>query len=356
MRSKKYYLLPFSLIYGAVTGMRNFAYNIHLLKSTKFSQVKVISIGNLSVGGTGKTPMVEYLIDTLSEKYKVAILSRGYGRKTSGYRLCSPSDTHKEIGDEPVQFVSKYKNIPIVVQENRRKGINNIIKNFPDTQIVILDDAFQHRRISPHLNIILTDYYNPFFSDHLLPVGNLRECKSNAKRADIIIVTKCNKVLSPIVAREIKDKIKPKKHQELLFSSVEFQEIKPVPGSLAESSPYNMNEKRYSTAICFSGIATNYLFFDEAKKIFDDIEMCEFKDHHEFTVEDLTKLKNKYDNNYGNRKFLLTTEKDACRLQTPELQPIVKQMMLYYLPLKTIFCNNGAEILNEKIDTLMKNN
>ena len=352
MADTKLYLFPLSLLYGAGIRIRNFAYKVGICKEKSFDNVVVIGVGNLSVGGTGKTPMVEYLVEHFSDKYKTAILSRGYGRKTKGFRVCKATDTYKEIGDEPLQYVCKYPNVHVTVHENRVHGINNILKHFPDTQLIILDDSYQHRRVKPALNILMTNYYHPYNNDFLLPAGMLREHISNSNRADIIVVTNCDKVMSPILARDLRNSLKVTENQDLLFSHINYSDILPVPNSLAESSP-QVIDKKYCTAIVFSGVAQNYPFVHKAKNLFNDIDVLEFKDHYEYTVNDLKKIKKMYDDNYGNKKFILTTEKDMRRLQTPELQPIIKTMQLYYLPIKPEFSFDGDKIIEKRIDELI---
>lgn len=353
MANKRLYLFPLTLLYGLIVRLKNSAYNINLLRETTFSDVVVVGIGNLSTGGTGKSPMVEYMVNNYSHLYKIAILSRGYGRKTKGYRVCKPTDTYKEIGDEPLQFVSKFKNVVVAVHENRREGIRRIKKEFPEIQMVILDDSFQHRRVKPHLNILLTNYYDLYYKDFLLPVGNLREHISNAKRANVIIVSKCDKILSPIIERQVKEELNPNTEQTLLFSSVSFNNIQPVPNSKAELLQITASEEKHYKAICFAGIAHNYLFVNRARSLFSEIEFIEFKDHHEYTPNDLKKIKELYDNHYSSKKIILTTEKDMRRMQTPELIPILKDLIIYYIPIKTIFCNEGASIFDKEIKKLM---
>lgn len=353
MANKRFYLFPLTLLYGLTVRIKNFAYSIHLFRETTFSNVAVIGVGNLSTGGTGKSPMVEYIVNNYSHRYKIAILSRGYGRKTKGYRVCKPTDTYQEIGDEPLQFVSKFNNVVVAVSENRRDGINKIMKEFPNIQMIILDDSFQHRRVKPHLNILLTNYYDLYYKDFLLPTGNLREHISNAKRANIIIVSKCDKILSPIIERQVKEELNPEPTQTLLFSSVSFCGIQPVPNSKAELSPISISDEKHYKAICFAGIAHNYLFVNKARSLFSEIEFIEFKDHHEYSENDLKKIKEIYDNHYSSKKIILTTEKDMRRMQTPELIPILKDMVIYYIPIETIFCNEGATVFNKEIEKLM---
>ena len=354
MGEKKLILLPFSLCYGIGAWLKNVVYNIGFARSIKYDNVLIIGVGNLSVGGTGKTPMVEYLIRNFSNSYNVAVLSRGYGRKTSRFKICKDTDNYREIGDEPLQYVLKFPHIHVAVDKNRPRGIKKIMEMFPDTQIIFLDDSFQYRKVRPHLSFLMTSYYNLYNHDYLLPAGTLREQRKNAKRADIIVVTKCEKVLSPILSRQIKDSLHINTHQTVLFSSVDFDEITPVPGSYAEKNPLNLSDKKYCTAICFSGIANDYLFVNEAKHLFNDIEVVKYNDHHEYTLEELQKIKKMYEDNYGNKKFILTTEKDMMRLMIPQFKDIIGKMPLYYLPISSFFHENGDNIITNKIENLLK--
>jgi tetraacyldisaccharide 4'-kinase len=343
--NKRLYLYPAALIYGLAIRLRNAFFNLGIYKEVKFNDVLVIGIGNLTVGGTGKTPMVEYLIRKLSDEHNIAILSRGYGRKSKGFRVVASTDTSKCAGDEPLQIASKFKNINVVVQEDRREGIKNILKQFPETQIIILDDSFQHRHVKPDINILLTDYFDLYTKDFLLPVGGLREHKHEAKRADIIIVTKCDKIISPITKRYFKENLNLAGHQKMLTSYIVYEDLMHYENSM----PYNFDRKKYTTAICFSGIANNYWFINELKNIFSDIEVIEFGDHHNYTTKEIKQIVTKYQDNYGNRKVVVTTEKDLMRLKDKKFESMLKEIPLFYLPIKTEFHANHGEDLIKRI-------
>ncbi|MDD4141566.1 MAG: tetraacyldisaccharide 4'-kinase [Bacteroidales bacterium] len=348
MAKKKVLLFPIAWLYGAGVRLRNIAFDIGLLKETSFDNVLVVGIGNLSAGGTGKTPLTEYLVKELSGKYKVAILSRGYGRKTKGFRICKSTDTSKEIGDEPLQFASKFSHIHIAVQENRCEGIKKIMELFPETQIILLDDSYQHRYVKPDVNILLTDYFDTYGSDSMLPVGRLREPVSGAKRADIVIVTKCEKVISPITIRSLHEHLHINdEHQTLLTSYIVYSPLLPF----EKSKPIDLTEKKYTTAICFAGIANSYWFLGKLKTIFDDVDFIEFDDHHEYSLEELNMIVEKFHNNYGNRKVIVTTEKDAMRLKAPVFAPILSELPIYYLPMHTKLHDNEGDILIGSIQT-----
>ena len=219
-------LLPISLIYSFVLFLRHKLYDWHILKSKSFD-IPNICVGNLNLGGTGKTPHIEYLVRLLSEKYRIAVLSRGYGRKTKGYVLANDSHNHYDIGDEPMQYFKKFNDIKVAVDENRCKGIEKLLKENQPPQIILLDDAYQHRKIKPGLNILLTDYYNLYSNDHLVPAGNLRDIRKAAKRADIIVVSKSPNVLTPYYKKDVEDSLKPLPHQKIFYSYIEYQEFVP---------------------------------------------------------------------------------------------------------------------------------
>ena len=342
MSNKRLYLFPAALAYGLITKLRNAFFRVGILKEFNFEDVLVVGVGNLTVGGTGKTPMVEYLIRNLADDYRVVVLSRGYGRKSKGFHIVSPTDTSEYSGDEPVQMASKFKNINVVVQEDRRKGINNILYHFPYTQIIILDDSFQHRWVKPDINILLTDYYNLYFEDYLLPMGSLREHRYGSKRADFIVVTKCDKTISPITKRYVKDNIKPTNHQKLLTSYISYDELEHYEGSKF----FEFDKKKHNTAICFSGIANNDLFSGKIKTLFADVEEIEFRDHHDYSVYEVANIVKKHHDKYGSKKVVVTTEKDLMRLKNEKFGALLKEVPLFYLPMKFEFHSTyGDELL-----------
>ena len=220
-------LLPFACIYGLIIAIRGKLFDWRILPSESFP-VPVISVGNLSYGGTGKTPMVEYIIRLLQKEKKIATLSRGYKRNTRGFILATNQSTFEEIGDEPLQYKTKFSNLEVAVHERRRKGIKQLMKSFPDLDLILLDDAYQHRYVKPGLSILLTDFHKLFVNDYPLPAGTLREFRSASRRADIIIITKTPSVLSPITRRRLTALLKPKAHQQLLFSYISYGEPIPI--------------------------------------------------------------------------------------------------------------------------------
>jgi len=269
--------------------------------------IPMICVGNLAVGGTGKSPMVEWLIRTLSSQYNIATLSRGYKRKTRGYVLAGPGITAIDIGDEPMQFHRKFPDIAVAVGEKRVEAVPQLLHDRPNTQLIILDDAFQHRRIRAGLNMLLTDYHHLFTRDYLLPAGMLRDNRSSYKRADIIVVTKCDENLSEEKQLEIREEINPLAHQKLYFSSIAY------------GRPYHIFTKedqlldRSSQVLLVEGIANATPLTRWLADTVGAYQMMHYPDHHIYTIDDWRKIKKTYESMEG-RKLILTTEKDAVRL------------------------------------------
>lgn len=305
---------PFVPLYYAVTSLRNTLYNLGVKKSTSFN-FPVICVGNLSVGGTGKTPMIEYLINLLKTDYKVATLSRGYKRKTTGFVLANESSTAELIGDEPFQFYTKFSpEILVAVDADRVHGIQQLqsFKNKPE--VVLLDDAFQHRKVKAGLNVLLTTYSNPYFFDVVLPTGNLREPRNGAKRADIIVVTKCPDNLSETEKATYIAKIKPRSNQKVFFSFINYSNT-----LISASNTRSLDELPSFTLVTGIANATPLIDFLTRKEL--NFEHLNYKDHHEFTTEDIVVLQSK--------SLIVTTEKDFMRLKHYE----VLADKLYYIPI-----------------------
>jgi len=293
---------PFAILYSAIASIRNYCYDIGLLKSYSFN-LPIIAVGNLSVGGTGKTPQIEYLIRFLSNKYKVATLSRGYKRKSTGFILADANVNAEIIGDEPFQYFTKFLNIQVAVDANRKSGIEQLLSNSNKPDLILLDDAYQHRRVKAGFYILLTSYNELYSDDFQLPTGNLRENRSGAKRANVIIVTKCPSDLSKEEQEVIKNKLAISPKQTLFFSTIEFDEY-----------VYSENEKKPVSEILnvdkllLAGIAKPQTFFAHLQS---NKEAClTFPDHHQFTEKDLLEIKNKAQNS-----IIITTEKDFVRLK-----------------------------------------
>ena len=309
-------------------------FDFGIFKSKEFN-TKSISLGNITVGGTGKSPHIEYLINLLNTDYKLATLSRGYLRKTKGYYVANKKSTYSEIGDEPMQFHSKFLDIAVVVDEDRRRGIANIEKELnPD--IILLDDCYQHRWIKPQMNILLLDYSTIGASQFMLPTGELREWKSGIKRADIIIITKSPNLYSPIEHRRISSLVKPFDNQNLFFSYINYKPI------------HAFNEKAKSLinddfklddfkSLVFAGIAKITPLIDYLKQESKEVIVTEFRDHHNFTPADIIRVINQFNEIITSKKILITTEKDAMRLKDARLFPLLEQTPVFYLPIEVKF-------------------
>ncbi|MEP3839010.1 MAG: tetraacyldisaccharide 4'-kinase [Algibacter sp.] len=305
-------LLPIVPIYFMVTWLRNKLYDLGIKKSKSY-KFPVICVGNLSAGGTGKTPMIEYLIRLLKDDFKVATLSRGYKRKTDGFQLANTTSTADTIGDEPFQFYTKFKDSVIVaVDANRQTGIENLQKKKPN--VILLDDAYQHRKVTPGFSVLLTTYANPFYKDIVLPTGNLREPRSGANRADVIVVTKCPKGLSLNEKSNLVKRIRPEKHQHVFFSTIDYSNT--VIATDKTERIENLSPFTLVTGIANATPLVNYL---NAKNL--NFEHLNFKDHYNFTLNDIENLEQK--------DVIVTTEKDYMRLkQFESLKP-----KLFYLPI-----------------------
>jgi tetraacyldisaccharide 4'-kinase len=335
-------LYPFSLIYGGVVAFRNFLFDKNILKSATFN-FPIICVGNLATGGTGKSPMTEYLIELLHLKYYVATLSRGYKRKTKGFAIANQRTTALEIGDEPMQFHEKYPHITVAVGEERVVAIPQILQDKPATNVIILDDAFQHRAINAGLNIVLTDYKNLFSRDLLLPAGDLRDVKSSKKRADIIVVTKCKSDLSEQEKNEIKEELKLLSSQRIYFSEILYA----PPVHLFTKTVTNVDLD--TDVLLITGIANPAPLKSFVGKIVHSYDMLKYPDHHIFNSNDLKDIKKHFEKIKSTKKIILTTEKDGVRLQ--KFKSELFDLPIYVLPIKQhILFDEGhffnAEILN----------
>ncbi len=337
---------PFTLLYGSILYIRNLCYNKGLLTET-FFELPIINVGNLAFGGTGKTPHIEYLIHLLKNNYKVAILSRGYKRKTIGYFFANNESTAAEIGDEPLQIKQKFKNeIDLAVSENRVIGVPNLLFDAPETDIILLDDAFQHRAIKAGLNILLTDYHNLFTQDYLTPSGTLREYRAGFKRADIIIVTKCEADLTENAKQKIIAEIKPLAHQIVYFSYQKFSALV----HFYNNTILPIHEIRKTDLLLFSGIAKATSFENYLQSNSNTIiDAWQFGDHHNFTTEEITKLLAVFDSNSSTNKIIVSTEKDSMRLMTDEFKALLLNYPIYYLPLEIAFFENDKTNFNKQI-------
>jgi tetraacyldisaccharide 4'-kinase len=303
-------------------------YNKNIFKSVSFG-LPVICVGNLSVGGTGKSPMVEYLVERLKDNFKIATLSRGYKRKTKGYALANENSTALEIGDEPMQFHLKFPDVPVAVGERRIEAIPQLLHDRPETQALILDDAFQHRSIKAGLNILLTEYNNLFVHDFYLPTGDLRDIKSNYKRAEIIIVTKSKEELTENEREKILKEIKPLPGQHVFFTSNDYGESYHIKANRTSG----LNEKK--EVLLVTGIANPAPLKKHLEEQSKSYYLMQYPDHHIFTIDDLNDIKKKYESIQANNKMILTTEKDAVRLV--KFQKEITDLPLYVIPVRHRF-------------------
>jgi tetraacyldisaccharide 4'-kinase len=345
-------LLPFSTMYGLITWLRNRAYDTGILQSKKFP-VPVITIGNLTVGGTGKTPHIEYLIRLLKSKMKVATLSRGYGRKTKGFILVSNPSTSSMIGDEPMQYHHKFPSITVCVGEDRVAAIENLLHMEQKPQVILLDDAYQHRAVKAGLNILLIEFHSVLKKNYMLPAGTLREWKSGIKRADIIILTKSPEVVIPLERNRVLSKLKLAPHQQLFSSYYKYDELVRLSnrytGTLYFSTDYYF-EKRFSILLV-CGIANPAGMLDYIRRRTDIVETMFYSDHHQYTSHDIRNIKEKFDSMTSPHKIIVTTEKDAMRLLNPELEEQVEHLPIFYLPIRVAFHQPD----DEKFDNLILN-
>ena len=328
-------LFPFALLYGIVMLLRNFFYELGVFKSSSF-QFPVICVGNLSVGGTGKSPMIEYLLTLLIANHKTATLSRGYGRNSSGFHLLEGNETAEMVGDEPLQFKSKFRRAIIAVDEKRTRGIS-MLRSGSSPEVILLDDAFQHRKVKAGLNILLTTYNELYIDDFILPTGNLREPASGAQRAQIIVVTKCPKNLTVKKQIQIKKRLKLKNYQKLFFSYIEYSNkvYSAKPGKLISS----ISDEKITLV---TGIANPQPLCDYLDQLHMDFEHLDFPDHHKFTKEDLNRIME--------APLVLTTEKDFMRLKGGMSHP-----NLYYIPIKMKFIGSKALEFDQQIERYVLN-
>ena len=320
-------LFPFSLVYDGITTVRNKLYDLEWLKTTSY-ELPVIAVGNLNMGGTGKSPMIEYLLKILDKKYRVATLSRGYKRESEGFQLVELSDSAKKSGDEPLQFKNKYPNTIVAVDANRREGIKELMNFSPE--IILLDDAFQHRKVKAGMYILLTAYGDLYVDDLLLPAGNLRESSSGAERAEIIVVTKCPTDLGRTKMDEIRKKLAPASHQSVFFSSIKYSDK--IISDKQEKSITDIDPG----FVLVTGIANPLPLVDYLNSKGIALKHYKFPDHHNFTEKEIERLQNE--------EKILSTEKDYMRLRDK-----IPADKLYYLPIEIDFLDNSEGKFEQKI-------
>lgn len=345
----KIFLFPFSLLYGLGVSIRNSFYETGMLKGSKFN-LPVISVGNLTVGGAGKTPHIEYLIVLLKDYLNVATLSRGYKRKTKGFRLVKRQDHVSLVGDEPLQFKRKFPDVSVAVAESRNIGIPQLVQSQSALQVILLDDAFQHRSVLPGLNILLTEYSNPFYQDYLLPMGRLREGRGAYNRADIIIVSKCPNTISESERREFSEHINLLSHQTIFFSKYEYL----TPYKIFDYSQ-KLSPQADSSIILISAIASTDYLLDYLESQFGEVISMNYEDHHYYTDVDLEQLFLTFDQIENPNKYIVTTEKDGIRLGEHHKYIQQKNLPIYILPIKVAFLDNDGLLFDELLKKFLLN-
>lgn len=337
MKLLRIVLTPISWIYAAVLQLRHLMYDVGIFKSRQFN-TPVICIGNLSLGGTGKTPFTIYLAQKLSAKHKVAILSRGYKRKTAGFLIINKTSSANDVGDEPLLMHNSLNGVTVAVDANRVRGIEKLIQQIkPD--VILLDDAFQHRRVKAHLNILLTDYQNLYFKDSLLPAGRLRDVASRAKAAEVIVVTKCS---DNVDSEKIKSEINLKTHQAIFFTKQVNNELR----SVHDSSKLPVSHLNNKKIVLFTGIAKPKYLVDFLRSQGAEVNHLNFADHHNYNLSDVKKVREIFDNFGPAEKLIITTEKDAIKLTSPILKTSLSALPVYTIDAQIEFIKEEDLFLN----------
>ncbi|MDE6480053.1 MAG: tetraacyldisaccharide 4'-kinase [Muribaculaceae bacterium] len=352
----KYVLTPFSWLYGFGVYVRNKFFDWGILKEVSFN-VPVVGVGNITVGGTGKTPHVEYILECLRYKRNIAVLSRGYKRKTRGFILASAKSTPDDIGDEPLQIYEKFGGtVKVAVCESRVKGIRELIKQFPKINLIVLDDSFQHRYIKPKVNIMLMDYSHPVYSDNILPLGRMRESSDAKYRADMVITTKCPSDVSALDMRLVSKHLELLPYQKLYFSTFDY-------GGLIPVFPDDCTERMLLTelnaddsVILLTGVANPRPFVNHFRDFPFKKKILHFPDHHDFKKSDLHKILSKYNDTLGNRKIIITTEKDAMRISHNPYFPIELRPKIFYIPIgvRMLDTNFGYDFVPDLLQAIEK--
>ena len=348
------WLLPLSWCYGVGVKLRNLLFETGLLKSRSF-QVPVISVGNITVGGTGKTPHVEYLAGVLKDLFKVAVLSRGYKRDSKGFIIADADTPMHRIGDEPYQMKHKFPGVTIAVDKNRCHGIDSLIENDSKLDVVLLDDAFQHRYVKPGINILLVDYHRLIIYDTLLPAGRLREPLQGKDRADIVIVTKCPKELKPMEYRVITKAMSLYPYQRLYFSTLEYDSLRAMYPDAQHAKTRQLTDMKDCHTLLLTGIGSPKQLEHDLAPVIDNITPLAFADHHQFRKKDI-QLINETFNALPSPRCIITTEKDMTRLKDAEgLSEEVKKN-LYVLPVRVKFMQDQEELFNQQIIGYVRKN
>ncbi len=349
-------LLPLSWLYGIGVSVRNKLFDCNILKQKKYPDVSIICVGNITVGGTGKTPHIEYLIQLLAPKYKVAVLSRGYKRKTSEFILADEHSTYEDIGDEPFQIKRKFPDVLMAVDSDRRNGIDRLL-NLTDEKrpdVILLDDGFQHRWVKPSLTIVLSDYNRPIYEDKLLPAGRLREPVENLARANIVLETKCPHDMQPIDMRITANSFKLFPYQSLMFTTMTYGRLVPFDKENKTRLPlHDLHEKE---VILVTGIASPGPLLRKLNEFTENISHISFPDHHDFSKYDIETIVEQFGELTEHKGIIVMTEKDAMRLTNIKLPKEILPF-IYYVPIKVTFLNEEEQLLfNKKILSHVRKN
>jgi tetraacyldisaccharide 4'-kinase len=348
-------LYPFALMYGLVVWFRNMLFDYQFIKSREFP-IPIISVGNITVGGTGKTPLIEYLIELLKEENNVAALSRGYKRKTRKFILASKDSSVNEIGDEPVQIKQKFPDVQVAVDRRRVNGIEQLMEKIRDLDVILLDDAYQHRYVNPGLSILLIDFNRPITEDRLLPSGWLREQAYERRRANLILITKCPDRLKPIERRLIVKDLTLYPFQHLFFTKIRYG--KPQPVFREAGTPVNLDEIKAARPdiLMVTGIANPRLYKKHLRGISTRITDLVFPDHHAYTEKDILSITQTFEGLQGPDRYIFTTEKDAMRLRNFTDLAVPIQQYMYYIPVGIEFLNEDTGNFNAQIQTYVRSN
>jgi tetraacyldisaccharide 4'-kinase len=347
------FLYPLSLVYGLIISLRNRMYDFSIFKSVGFD-IPVISVGNITVGGTGKTPHTEYLIQLLHPRFKVATLSRGYKRKTKGFRKVETDSFVEDVGDEPLQMKKKFPDIHVCVCENRVTGIREILASGTSPDVILLDDAFQHRRVIPGVNIVLVDFNKPLKEDKMLPAGRLRESPWQLRRASLIIITKCPSEITPITRRIMAKDISLYPYQELYFTTLRYGSLYPVFKDTARS--VSNFEAGKTGILLMTGIASPEPLISFLKNSFSEVETAVYPDHYYFSRSDILQIVQRLVKLKSPEKIIVTTEKDATRLISIEGLPGEFKSSLYCLPIQVKFLDMEGKLFDKKITAYVGEN
>lgn len=350
-------LYPVSKVYGWVIAVRNAMFERGMLTQHMFD-IPVIVVGNISMGGAGKTPHTEYIVDALHNYYKIGVLSRGYKRQTKGFLMATPDSHVDDIGDEPYQIYHKFRktDITVAVCEDRVKGIEEMRRMVPDINLIVLDDAFQHRYVKPSVAVVLMEFNRPAYSDHLLPFGRLREPMSALNRADVVIVTKCPVDMKPMETRIFKTNLNLFPYQKLLFSSYIYEQLQPVfPGDQPSGRHMQLDSLTADDSVlAVSGVANPRPFIRYLRKYSAKVRIKRYSDHHHFSHSDMTSILNKFTSMSGHRKIVVTTEKDAVRLRNNPYFPQQLRKHTYYIPIRVCFKDYNEKSLKDVLEQLLR--